>query len=499
MDVFLLFENKAYNPHQELAPQTASCQTDLKIDIILQYMAAGDTFLRENIRPLLYNALPDSQSIFYRQAVLRDCLQNSQAIRAFYSFVSDALIEKTPHYLFFGSNPERVLENAVRDLEGFLPFLHRLNDLSAQLAPHCTAPAWQRFWQMLDDELTPEYLQEMAVFLQELHFPHGLLVKAQLDLSLKPKHYDLCTALPRKEGGILSHISHLFHSDATHLITIPDRDENGFRILSELRSRAVAALARTVAQARDCVHDFFLALKTELSFYVGALNLADKLALGNHCYCFPTTTDDAAQHPFSAKGLYCATLALQANQQIITNDFCADGQLLTLLCGPNQGGKTTFLLAIGQAQMMLNCGLFVAAQSLKGMIMPVFTHFKREEDNKLSSGKFEEELSRMSRIIDYLHPNSLILMNESFSATNEQEGSQIALELLAGLKARQVRVIFVTHFHYLASTLYDEACPAYGFYSAQRLKDGTRTYKIEPHAPDISAFGDDLYKKIFQK
>jgi hypothetical protein len=42
----------------------------------------------------------------------------------------------------------------------------------------------------------------------------------------------------------------------------------------------------------------------------------------------------------------------------------------------------------------------------------------------MKSGKLDEELCRMSEIIDHVAPRSMILFNESFAATNEREGSE---------------------------------------------------------------------------
>jgi hypothetical protein len=42
--------------------------------------------------------------------------------------------------------------------------------------------------------------------------------------------------------------------------------------------------------------------------------------------------------------------------------------------------------------------------------------------DRLSCGKFDEELARMSDIVDRLTPNSMLLFNEPFAATNEREG-----------------------------------------------------------------------------
>jgi DNA mismatch repair ATPase MutS len=57
----------------------------------------------------------------------------------------------------------------------------------------------------------------------------------------------------------------------------------------------------------------------------------------------------------------------------------------------------------------------------------------REEDATMKSGKFDEELSRMSDIADDMTSNSMVLFNESFAATNEREGSEIGRQIVCAL------------------------------------------------------------------
>ena len=52
-----------------------------------------------------------------------------------------------------------------------------------------------------------------------------------------------------------------------------------------------------------------------------------------------------------------------------------------MITGANQGGKSTFLRSLGQAQLMMQAGMFVAARVVRRQrLRGVFTHFKREED-----------------------------------------------------------------------------------------------------------------------
>ena len=47
-------------------------------------------------------------------------------------------------------------------------------------------------------------------------------------------------------------------------------------------------------------------------------------------------------------------------------------------------------------------------------------------DATMMSGKFNEEVARMSEIVDHIVPKPMLLFNESYSyaATNEREGSR---------------------------------------------------------------------------
>ena len=57
----------------------------------------------------------------------------------------------------------------------------------------------------------------------------------------------------------------------------------------------------------------------------------------------------------------------------------------------------------------------------------------------MESGKLDEDLARMSNIADNITPNSLILFNEFFAATNEREGSEIERQIISALMEKQVK------------------------------------------------------------
>ncbi|HTV53520.1 MAG TPA: DNA mismatch repair protein MutS, partial [Terriglobia bacterium] len=120
-----------------------------------------------------------------------------------------------------------------------------------------------------------------------------------------------------------------------------------------------------------------------------------------------------------------------------------------------------------------------------------------EEDTSMRSGKLDEELRRMSSIVDHLTPDSMVLLNESFASTNEREGSEIARQIVRALLEIGVQVLYVTHMFDLAHGFY-LANTGFGlFLRAERLPDGQRTFRLTEGEPLPTSYGEDLYWRIF--
>jgi DNA mismatch repair ATPase MutS len=196
--------------------------------------------------------------------------------------------------------------------------------------------------------------------------------------------------------------------------------------------------------------------------------------------------------------LFDVCLSLSLAQRAVGNDINADRKDAVIITGANQGGKSTFLRSVGLAQLMMQCGMFVPAESFCADVCEgLFTHFKREEDATMKSGKLDEELGRMSEIVDHLRPNCMLLLNESFAATNEREGSEIARQITTALLENRITIFFVTHLYEFAHRLYEEDAERTTFLRAERQADGTRTFKLIEGEPLQTSYGADLYERIF--
>ena len=282
----------------------------------------------------------------------------------------------------------------------------------------------------------------------------------------------------------------------TYSFTLAPRDEAGGQILEDLTSRGINLVANAAAQSADHIGSYFAMLRGELAFYVSCLNLADRLAAKG----IATTVPDPAplsSPAFGCRDLRDACLKLQSQGPVIGNDVQAGGKSLVIITGANSGGKSTFLRSVGVAQLMMQCGLFVTAGSYRANVASgIFTHFIRQEDASMTSGRLDDELRRMSAIADHIGPYCLMLFNESFAGTNEREGSEIGYQVVRALLDADIKVFFVTHRFDFADRFHRQHARSTLFLRAERRPDGRRNYKLAVREPLPTSFGEDLYHQL---
>jgi len=339
-----------------------------------------------------------------------------------------------------------------------------------------------------------EYFATIENHLRELKFREGVLISAELGKGNKGANYILRKSQEKKQ----SWIERIFaKKPPVYTYHLHPRDESGARALSELRDKGINLVANTLAQSTDHILSFFSMLQIELAFYVGCLNLHEQLAQMGEPMSFPVPVAPC-EHRHSFCGLTDVCLALTMKQKIVGNDVNVDGNNLVIITGANQGGKSTFLRSIGLAQLMMQCGMLVPAESFSSNVCDgLFTHYKREEDTTMKSGKLDEELSRMSDIVDQITLNSMVLFNESFAATNEREGSEIARQIIRVLLEKHLKIFYVTHLYEFAHGFVDKKTERAVFLRAERQADGGRTFKLVEGQPLQTSYGEDLYNSIF--
>jgi len=494
MKVFLMYPDRDFDAGQALPWNAESLLQDLELEVALRAMAQKDDFLYQVARTALLSSLNDPDLIHYRQDVLRDCLRNPDIVRALYQLPIESIENKRKRWLgIFSRHPGGILSSAVEMMQMFLELLKRLRRIADEQADRFTSQGFTRFFTMIRRELDDDFFAEAEAHLKELKFRSGVLLGAQLGAGAEASRYIL-----RKPDRNQPWIKHLFASKRECSFRLPPRDNAGARILSEIKDQGINRVANALAQSADHVDSFLNMLQIELAFYIGSLNLYERLTELGEPTAIPRPTA-ASQRRHAFAGLYDISLALTTGQKVVGNTINADGKDIVIITGANQGGKSTFLRSVGQAQMMMQSGMFTPAEAFSANVCSgLATHYRREEDASMTSGKLDEELSRMSAIIDHLGPDALVLFNESFAATNEREGAEIARQIVGALLEKHVKSYFVTHLYAFARAFYDRGPENAIFLRAQRLEDGNRTFKMIEGEPLQTSYGEDLYRQIFK-
>jgi DNA mismatch repair ATPase MutS len=494
MKAFLMHRDEDFDTRCELSSNEPALTQDLELNTLWAAMAGDDPLLFEVAKRALLLSLHDPAAITYRQEILTDCLATPSVIRDLYELAGEALQAEKSVWgsILEREAPRTLLHTSVRKMEILVTFLRRLREAADEHASSFRSPGLTRFFAMLIDELNDEYFDLIERYLKELNFKGGMLISAQLTAGNKGSSYMLRRA--REQGFIARMLDRSGYG-----FTVPDRDEAGFRALGELEDKGVNLVANALAQSVDHVLSFFITLRMEIGFYVGCLNLSDRLAAKQEPMTLPTIVGDD-QIRLCGRRLYDVCLSLTIDERVVGNDIDGDDKTLVMITGANQGGKSTFLRSLGLAQLMAQTGMFVAGESFQVNVCDgVFTHYKREEDETMESGKLDEELSRMSDIADHIGPRCLLLCNESFAATNEREGSQIARQVVDAMLAEHIKVVFVTHLFDLANSYYEQHLPTALFLRAERGWEDARPFRLAEGEPLPTSYGADSYRKVFQR
>jgi hypothetical protein len=474
--------------------------TDLALNTLFNAMARDDEWVFEVARSvILAGVRGDIETIRYRQNILQDCLNHPDVVRELYAVAIEAQEKQSGHYLgSLNRFPDSVLRDSIELMAKLVDSLKKLRKIADANAHKFISEGWKTFFAMLKGDLGNEYIAGVEQHLQQLRFGNGLmLLSAELSKGNKGIRYVLHQA-PYRRWTWWEWCTSLFAPKAPiYSFTLHPRDDAGHQALAALRNRGVALVATALGQSSDHVRNFFVMLRAELAFYVGCINLHEALTRKGEPICLPMPMA-AEERRLSFHGLYDVGLTLSVDQRVVGNDANADDKDLVIITGANTGGKSTFLRSVGFAQLMMQCGMFVPAVSFcSSLCNGLFTHYKREEDVGMESGKFDEELSRMNDIVDHMESHSMILFNESFAATNEREGSEIARQIITALLDKEVKVVCVTHLYELAHGFYGSSSGNALFLRAGRQADGTRTFKLVEGEPLPTSFGEDLYKGIF--
>ena len=483
MRVNLLFETRAPSWLESPDPAWDDRSADLELEHILNAMSRGDPLIRNVCRQVLDNPLQNESDILYRQEILQDCLAKPELIRKLYEICRNAAARRKKAWYRLDSPYMSTVYTGASTLLGiYMEALVEIRRTAENV--NFASEGLQNLSRLLSQELSDAYLEELRGLRPDIANRKEMLISARFGPFLQGVSY-----VRRRPNQKTFHLPWKRVPSSF----LPVRGTEELVDLSHRQDRAINEVANTMAQASDNVEAFTRQLQMELAFYVGAMNLHERMKELELPVSVPVPCSGNTR---CWRGLYDGSLALLTRGAVTANTLSSRDRPLYLITGANQGGKTTFLRSVGQCQLMAQGGLFVFAEECQFPIRTqLYTHFKREEDPEMTSGRLDEELDRMSGITDRLRPGGMVLSNESFSSTNDPEGSRIFEQITLAFLERKIELFSVTHLMNYAARFAGEKYTL--CLRAQRTESGERTFRLEPGKPLITAYGEDIYRRIF--
>ncbi len=136
-----------------------------------------------------------------------------------------------------------------------------------------------------------------------------------------------------------------------------------------------------------------------------------------------------------------------------------DDTHILIVSGPNAGGKSVCLKAVGLIQYMLQCGMLVPCRETSefGIFDQIFIDIGDQQsiDNDLST--YTSHLQSMKQLLETADANTLFLLDELGGGTEPRSGSAIAQALLQELHRRHAYGVVTTHLADLK--LMADQCP----------------------------------------
>ena len=210
-------------------------------------------------------------------------------------------------------------------------------------------------------------------------------------------------------------------------------------MVAEEEERILRELSEGVsARAGDLARD--LALLARLDLLEASARLASDLDA--HAPEVATPADG-----FELLSLRHPLLVLQAKKVVASNVRLVPPQHALIVSGPNGGGKTVAITAVGLSACMLRAGLPIPAA--QGSRLPYYRQVRAAIDER---GDLSQDLSTFTAHLTAVRdmaagagPGSLVLVDEIAADTDPREGAALASAILEDLVVGGAQVLVTTH------------------------------------------------------
>lgn len=142
-------------------------------------------------------------------------------------------------------------------------------------------------------------------------------------------------------------------------------------------------------------------------------------------------------------------LLVLMGKNVVPNDLImAEETRVLVISGPNAGGKTVLLKALGLSVLMMRAGIHIPAKenSRIRFFTKVLADIGDQQDLQQDVSTFSAHMRNLREIINEATEDSLVLLDEIAGSTDPQEGAALALAVLEELLKRGATAVVTTHY-----------------------------------------------------
>lgn len=173
--------------------------------------------------------------------------------------------------------------------------------------------------------------------------------------------------------------------------------------------------------------------------------------LNGRKYVFPIFSDKIL-----AEGLHHPIIYdLKQNNSVPIDFSMSKETMVSVITGPNAGGKTAALKSIGLNTIIAKCGLPLFANYVELInFEKVFADIGDQQSIVMDLSTFTSHMVNIKKIIEKADNSSLVLFDELGTGTDPKEGEALAIAIIEFLKGKGSKVIVTTHFNGVRNLAY---------------------------------------------
>ncbi len=179
--------------------------------------------------------------------------------------------------------------------------------------------------------------------------------------------------------------------------------------------------------------------------------LADVAAANR--YVRPKFSSDGEMRVVAGRHPVIEKLAEKDAQRFIPNDlyFHPETEFVSVITGPNMGGKSTYLRQAALLAILAQMGSFVPADSaLMPVVDRVFTRIGAADNLARGRSTFMVEMTETAVILNTATSRSLIVLDEIGRGTSTYDGLALAWAVIEHIHRNiRAKTLFATHYHEL--------------------------------------------------